>query len=137
MEANTSISPPLKTLLLRGWKKKCPECGKGDLYKKWLTVNDQCSSCGLKLIEDPGDLLGPLMFFDRALFLIPFITIFCFCISNPKPWLYISGGLIMIFLMAVTMPNRNGASIAFDYYIRRTNNLADQQLSSATRKVSK
>lgn len=128
---------PLKTILWRGWRKKCPQCGQGQLYKRWLTMNETCSSCGLNLKQDPGDLLGPLMFFDRALFLIPLVTIFCFLISNPKPWMYILGGGIVLYAMVATMPNRNGASVAFDYYIRKKNTPAADEPDSAPSQTQK
>jgi len=32
--------------LSRGFSCKCPHCGEGKLFRKWLKVNDACSSCG-------------------------------------------------------------------------------------------
>ncbi len=112
-------SPPLKTLLWRGWCKKCPQCGEGPLYHRWLRLYDNCPKCGLKYLPDQGDLFGPLLFLDRALFLIPLIVIFFF-----RPWnLNLTAALILagilLGLLVFTMPNRNGLSLAFDYHLRR------------------
>ena len=41
-------------------------------------MRDACSGCGLKFVVNQGDLFGPLLFFDRVLFLVPFITLFYF-----------------------------------------------------------
>jgi uncharacterized protein (DUF983 family) len=42
-------------------KCRCPRCGKGRLYKGFLTVADQCECCGLALARgDSGD--GPAVF---------------------------------------------------------------------------
>jgi len=110
---------PLKTLLWRGWRKRCPRCGEGPLYRRWLTLHDRCPVCGLRYLADQGDLFGLMVLVDRAFFLIPFITVFCFCLPNPRPWVYLVSCALMIFLLLFTLPNRNGASLAFDYYLRR------------------
>ena len=42
MEANTSLMQDLT----RGLACKCPHCGEGRLFGKWLKVVDHCESCG-------------------------------------------------------------------------------------------
>ena len=118
---------PLKTLLWRGWRKKCPQCGRGALYQRWLKLHDRCSDCGLRYLANQGDLLGPLLFFDRVLFLIPLITLFYFHVWHPDLVIFLILGGAMLYLLIATMPNRNGVSLAFDYYMRRTHgDLADK-----------
>ena len=40
---------------------KCPNCGKGKLYSRYLKITDNCDVCGVKLGElDTGD--GPAVF---------------------------------------------------------------------------
>ena len=77
--------------------------------------------CGLRFLPDQGDLFGPLIFFDRALFLIPFIVLFYFRLWHPNLFLFILTGALMTFALIYTMPNRNGLSLAFDYLVRRAN----------------
>ena len=36
----------IKTAMLRGLRQKCPACGKGPLYGKYLKVTDVCPVCG-------------------------------------------------------------------------------------------
>jgi len=116
----------LSTLLWRGWKKKCPRCGQGRLYQRWLTLNQRCSVCGLDYLQDQGDLFGPLVFFDRVLFLIPFIVVFGFVVKNPGPVVSVVSGGTMIYLLMFTLPNRNGACLAFDYYLRAKSEAPDE-----------
>jgi len=119
--------PDAKTLLLRGWRKKCPQCGEGALYRRWFTLHDSCSVCGLRYLPDQGDLFGPLVFLDRVLFLIPFIILFYFHLWHPGVVVFVLTGAAMLFVMVYTMPNRNGVSVAFDYYIRRkSGDLSDE-----------
>lgn len=35
----------MKRSLLRGWRRKCPHCGSGPLFKSYLKVNDTCAVC--------------------------------------------------------------------------------------------
>jgi len=36
----------------------CPRCGRGPLFKSWLELHDQCSSCGARYMRDPGSWTG-------------------------------------------------------------------------------
>jgi uncharacterized protein (DUF983 family) len=39
-----------------GLRARCPRCGKGPLFKGFLTLRDSCPSCGLDYgFADPGD----------------------------------------------------------------------------------
>ncbi|MEM7237625.1 MAG: DUF983 domain-containing protein [Pseudomonadota bacterium] len=62
--------------LLRGWKRKCPNCGGGPLLKGYLTVRNTCPSCGEHLhhhraddmpawatIMIVGHVIGPMLLF--------------------------------------------------------------------------
>jgi len=49
--------------ILTGVKCKCPNCGEGPLFEKWLKVTPHCSACGEEL------------FHERAQDFPPYITI--------------------------------------------------------------
>jgi len=46
---------PLRPALLRGWHRRCPNCGKGALMSGYLTVRDTCPSCGEVLHHQRAD----------------------------------------------------------------------------------
>ena len=122
---NESI-PSLRTLLWRGWCRKCPQCGRGALYQRWLTVHERCPVCGLQYLPNQGDLFGALMFLDRVLFIVPLIVLFYFRLWHPNLVLFILFGAAMVLTLVFTMPHRNGMSLAIDYLIRRkTGDLAE------------
>ena len=74
----TEPLPPLKKVLWLGAQRRCPCCGKGPIYKGWLKLHDNCSACGLKYLQDQGDLWAYLLVVDRALFIFPLIIlIYC------------------------------------------------------------
>lgn len=111
--------PKLSTVLARGWRKKCPHCGQGDLYRRWMRLHERCPVCGIKYLENQGDLIGPLMFLDRVVFIVPVIVLFYFGVWHPTLLGVLGLGGIALFLLVYTMPNRNGLSLAIDYHIRR------------------
>jgi uncharacterized protein (DUF983 family) len=37
--------PSLTTVLLRGWRRKCPHCGTGSMFRGYLTIRDTCATC--------------------------------------------------------------------------------------------
>jgi uncharacterized protein (DUF983 family) len=45
----------LRTSVLRGWRRRCPACGKGALLQGYLTVRDHCPDCGEELFHQRAD----------------------------------------------------------------------------------
>jgi uncharacterized protein (DUF983 family) len=45
----------LKHSLLRGWRRKCPNCGAGPLLRGYLKVNDVCTVCREELFHHRAD----------------------------------------------------------------------------------
>jgi hypothetical protein len=67
------------------------------------------------------------------LFLFPLVVMIFLRLNNPESiWTWIiPGALVVLFL--VTLPHRNGVSLACDYYIRRTaGDLVDPEPESGT-----
>ena len=120
--------PNLKTLLWRGCRKRCPQCGQGPVYQGWIKLHDHCSVCRLHYLPDQGDLWGPLVFLDRVLFIIPLIVLIYFRIWRPSWILFFLAGGAATFVLIYTMPHRLGMSLAVDYWIRRNwGDLSDQE----------
>lgn len=45
----------MKTALLRGWRRKCPNCGTGTLFQSYLSVRDTCPVCQQELFHHRAD----------------------------------------------------------------------------------
>jgi hypothetical protein len=73
----------------------------------------------LKYLQNQGDIMGPLMFLDRVVFIVPIIVLFYFGLWRPTLVGFILFGGATLGLLIWTMPNRNGVSLAIDYLIRR------------------
>ncbi len=58
--ASSSESPvAISALLLRGFRRSCPCCGKGRLFDGYLQVVSECSSCGEELGHIRADDFPP------------------------------------------------------------------------------
>lgn len=110
--------PKLRTVLARGWRRRCPRCGVGPIYQRWITLHDTCSHCGLRYLQDQGDLWGWLVAIDRALFILPLIVMIYFRIYVPDSSWYLVVGLLALVGFVVTLPQRNGMGLGLDYLIR-------------------
>src|SRR4051794_14629807 len=46
------------TVLWRGFRKRCPRCGGGDIYSTWFRMRDRCPTCGYLFEREPGFFVG-------------------------------------------------------------------------------
>jgi uncharacterized protein (DUF983 family) len=111
--------PHLRTVLGRGLRRRCPQCGEGRVFRGWVKLHDHCSECGLQYLPDQGDLWAYLVVVDRALFIFPLIVLIYFRLYIPSSfWLSVLGiGLLTGFIY--TLPHRNGMALGLDYLVRR------------------
>lgn len=49
------VERPTMPALIKGWRRKCPNCGSGPLLKGYLTVRDTCSVCKQELFHQRAD----------------------------------------------------------------------------------
>jgi uncharacterized protein (DUF983 family) len=112
--------PRTKTLLARGLRRRCPHCGQGHLFRHWFKLREQCSVCGLKFLENQGDLWGAILLADRVLFMVPIVVIFFIGMGANSNWPYVLGGLLLATFI-LTFPHRMALSLALDYRIRLAN----------------
>lgn len=52
---------PLKEAMLRGFRNRCPACGKGRLFARFLKATPSCSSCGQDMTLHAADDLPPYL----------------------------------------------------------------------------
>ena len=98
----------------------CPRCGKGRLYKGFLTVADQCEVCALDLCkQDTGD--GPAVFliFILGFLVVPVALVVSMNVEWPL-WLHtiVWGTLILGLALGMLRPAK-AYMIALQYRYRR------------------
>jgi uncharacterized protein (DUF983 family) len=47
-------------LLGRALRLRCPLCGRGQLFRRWLLMHESCPHCGVKFEREPGFFLGSI-----------------------------------------------------------------------------
>jgi uncharacterized protein (DUF983 family) len=95
---------------------RCPNCGKGNLYRKYLKLNDSCSECGLDLSEARADDFPPYI----AIFIVGHVLVGWMLhaeMSGPvNPMLYvwtmIPAAIILPLLM---LPSIKGAVVGLQW----------------------
>ena len=109
--------PDVRTLILRGVKRRCPHCGKGPLFIKLLQLREHCSACGLKLEFKAGDTWGFWVFFDRIIIGVPVLLLLIGVPLRGAAFNYWAGFLLLVILL--TAQHRYGICVALDYLSRR------------------
>jgi uncharacterized protein (DUF983 family) len=114
-----SDSPrPLVPAMLRGFRGRCPKCGDGKLFWRYLKVTPTCEACGHDLAAYPADdgpayltilLVGHLLI--APLLLFPFIW-------ESSPWIVVPVTLIPLAIATlVALPFVKGAFIGLLYSV--------------------
>jgi uncharacterized protein (DUF983 family) len=124
------IAHPLFRSIGRGLAHRCPSCGRGRLFGRYLKVEPHCKGCGHELTRYPADdgpayltilivghlLVAPLLFF-------PIIWQ-----SSPYYSVPISLGSLLLLTLAL-LPRVKGGWVGLMYALQVTD--ADQRLHTA------
>ncbi len=109
--------PRVLPTLWRGAQRRCPHCGQGPLFVRWITTHEHCLECGLVFVRNQGDTWLFWILMDRIPLVFGIVAIyFGFQVSD---WIT---GAVFFLAMAVpllaTMPHRQGVAIALSYLSR-------------------
>lgn len=101
-------------ILRRGWRRTCPQCGRGSLFSHWYTLTESCAHCGLPFERREGDTWW-FMYISTAL--ITGVFFVAMLLWQPKAILSYQLLLLPAALVAIlgTLPRRKGLAIALDY----------------------
>lgn len=117
MTIDEEEQPNWRTLVRRGWRRRCPRCGQGPLFDGWMKVHDQCSHCALELEPSPGATWGFWVVGDRIFIVAALLPIYL-GFATPSWWLRVPLFSAIVISFVWTMPQRQGVAIALDYLTR-------------------
>ena len=109
----------VRTAMLRGLRGRCPHCGTGRLFYRYLKVSPACEACGIDLDRYPSDD-GPAYFtilLVGHLIIIPILLVPIVWQSSPA----IIVPIVVIPLIALTLiilPRTKGAVIGLLYALK-------------------
>ncbi len=107
---------PLKSAVLRGWRKRCPQCGAGPLLKGYLKVRPTCPVCGEDLSHaraDDGPAYLTILIVGHVM--AP-VLIWAFTTFRPDP--VILGTVMVIGCVALSLyllPRLKGLIVGFQW----------------------
>mgnify|MGYP000867955690 FL=1 len=107
---------PVKPAMLRGWRRRCPKCGAGPMFRGYLKVRDACPVCGQELHHHRADD-GPayLTILIVGHLLAPALM-FTFVKFRPEPMVMITGFTIgMVALSLYLLPRLKGALVGLQW----------------------
>ena len=107
---------PWKPAVLRGWRRRCPNCGAGPMLRGYLKVRDNCPVCGEELHHHRADD-GPayLTILIVGHLLAP-ILLFTYTKFRPEPLVLAVGFTIgTVALSLYLLPRLKGALVALQW----------------------
>ncbi len=98
---------------------RCPECGRGRLFHRYLKVNQQCDQCGLALGEFRSDDAPPYF----TIFIVGHLVVpAMFAVEKaffPPIWVHMSiWGVVTLALTLGMLPLVKGAVIGAQWALR-------------------
>lgn len=118
MDSDAAEQPErnLKQSLFRGWKRKCPNCGSGPMFRSYLTVRETCPVCTEDLSHHRADD-GPayLTILIVGHILAP-LLLWVYTEFRPEPIVLATGFSIACVLLSLyLLPRLKGAIVAFQW----------------------
>ena len=115
-DAGQASDRPIKPALLRGWRRKCPNCGQGPMMKSYLKVRDVCPVCNEDLHHHRADD-GPayLTILIVGHIMAPAI-IWAFTTFRPEPMVLATSFTVgCVALSLYLLPRLKGGIVAFQW----------------------
>jgi uncharacterized protein (DUF983 family) len=113
------MNPTFFTAVRRGLSRRCPRCGEGKLFRRWISANQHCSACGLEFQSNHGNTWMFIVITDRIPLMFGIGALFL----GFKPHGVLQNSTFLFLLAApliATMPHRQGMAMALDYVLGRS-----------------
>jgi uncharacterized protein (DUF983 family) len=112
-----STRPRLGATVRRGLRGRCPRCGEGALFQRWIKTHERCSACQLQYQKNYGDIWIFIILMDRIPVVFALAALyFGFRVSGPAE--AIAFFLALAIPLIATMRQRQGVALALDYLTR-------------------
>jgi len=115
-EAEAESPRDSKTSMIRGWRRRCPNCGSGPMFKSYLQVRETCPVCGERLDHhraDDGPAYLTILFVGHIM--APLILI-AFIEFRPDPMVLATTFTIgVVALSLYLLPRLKGAMVGLQW----------------------
>lgn len=107
---------PTWPALLNGMRCRCPRCGKGKLFSRYLKVADSCSECGQDFSHHRADDLPPYLTIMIVGHILVFLMLDMEIRGIASPWVYIAIFVPLAAILPVAMlPSVKGFVVALQW----------------------
>lgn len=117
--ATTDDPRPMGQAMLRGWRRRCPNCGSGPMLRGYLKVRDTCPVCEEALHHHRADDGPPYLTLLIVGHIIGPAMLWVFIAYEPDPYTFMA-----IFMVAATalslwfLPRLKGMLVAIQWATR-------------------
>jgi uncharacterized protein (DUF983 family) len=91
------------TILLRALTRRCPRCGGGGLFERWLRIRDRCPTCALRLEREEGGFLGGMVI-NYAVTAAVWLVVFVVWLTLDLPDVHVAALTVVSIGIAVLVP---------------------------------
>lgn len=115
-EGRSTGARPVLSSLLRGAAHKCPACGKGAMFRRYLKVADNCPNCGEALHHHRADDAPPYFTIVIVGHIVVGLVLAVEMAYRPPLWVHAALWLpLTVILTLVVLPLVKGALIALQW----------------------
>jgi len=113
---STDLTRPLLAALARGWRRRCPCCGRGALFRGYGRVADRCTVCGENFSHQRADdLPAYVTIFAVGHIIIPALLLIE-RLAEPPLWLHAAVWLPLATALALwLLPRFKGAVVGLQW----------------------
>lgn len=123
MDVRSEALPATGVLLRRGLLKRCPRCGSGRLFTRWIQMVDRCPRCNYLFEREEGFFLGAYVINFAAMEIgLIICMIISFGLTLPDPptgKLAIIGCVVGVIVPILTYPFSKTIWTAIDLAMHR------------------
>lgn len=113
---NQTDDRPTRPAVARGWRGRCPHCGKGRMFAKYLKVTDNCSVCDEELFHHRADDGPAYLTILLVAHVLGFVIHFMWVQFRPEPIVMASVlTLGAVTLSLVLLPRMKGMVVAIQW----------------------
>lgn len=119
--ANPTLEPPreMPKAMLRGWRRRCPNCGSGPMLRGYLKVRDNCPVCDEALYHHRADDGPPYLTLLIVAHIIGPGMLWFFIAFEPDPYTFMA--IFMVASVALSLwflPRLKGVIVAVQWAAR-------------------
>lgn len=103
----------------RGFKRKCPHCGEGKVFKGYLKLSNNCSNCKAPVGEIRADDLPPYLTIFLVGHIIVPALVYVEAVYHPPMWMQMAiwPSLTLLLTLGI-LPFMKGAAVGLMWHLK-------------------